>query len=72
MYKERVIRNDEKTKRFLELFERLRALYYLRYHLLETFEMSNHDYELYLEMNETISEEENRLWKYIDGEVNNY
>lgn len=63
---------EGKKKRYIEVFDRLRADHYLRYGLLDRYEELDQDATMYFEANETISDDENKLWDYIEGIVDTY
>jgi len=66
---------DEKSKeRYLEVMERLWSIHYSRFATLEIAESMKKEkrYDFYIEANENFNEEENRLWKYIEGEAERF
>ena len=64
-------RRKEKMNRLMDSELRLRTIHELRWILLELLEdIKNHN--VYIEGEEILSKMERQVWKYINGEIENY
>lgn len=63
--------DKEEKARYLDVMERLWSIHYSRFAVLEVAESMKKEkrYRFYIEANENFNEEEKRLWRYIEGEI---
>ena len=64
-------KEKEKMNRLMDSELRLRTIHELRWILLGLSEDIK-DHDVYIEGQEILSEMERRVWKYINGEIENY
>ena len=64
-------RRKEKMNRLMDSKLRLRTIHELRWILLGLSEDIK-DHDVYIEGQEILSEMERQVWKYINGEIENY